>query len=221
LLLLLFSLPLNIVTWALWKGLLAQMWDRLRVSAAGGVQILKRAGETRVPLAEMSPVAAGLYGMAATAFVASFPVVISSGFQPSLRLMETTWAIVFAAGLAAFLWCFLRKWSGIYDLRINPASQTVTLPQTAGRQQPLAIARGEISGVSVQRRVTRNPSGTHFSYVPAVQRNGRLRDRESLKLITWGWSEQRARSFGQWLSRELDVDFKGIEEESAECAAKN
>ena len=35
-----------------------------------------------------------------------------------------------------------------------------------------------------------------------------------MKLVTWGWSETRARAFSQWLSQQLQVEFKGIESEA-------
>ena len=147
--------------------------------------------------------------------------MIVGGFEPSLRLIKTAWAVVLTVGVAVFIWRWVRKWSGIYDLRINQVSQTVTLPQTAGRQQTLSISRREISGVSMQRRVSKSPSGTHFSYLPAVNRNGLPAESRSIKLVTWGWSEEKARAFSQWLSQELDVEFKGVEEEISGCPAKS
>jgi hypothetical protein len=220
LLLLLFALPLNVMTAAVWRALISQIQDRYRVQPAGGVRILKQPGETRIPLGETTAVGACCYGMAAAAFLASFPIVITGGFHPLVSAMEAWWEIVLAAGVVAFAWRLFRKWSGIYDLRIDQAAQTVTLPQLAGRPQPLAIARGEIAGVSMQRRVSKNPSGTHFTYLPAVWRAGSSGDRRSLPLVTWGWSEQKARAFGQWLSQELGVEFKGVEEEVTEIALK-
>jgi hypothetical protein len=37
-------------------------------------------------------------------------------------------------------------------------------------------------------------------------------------LVTWGWNEARALAFGQWLSRQLGVDFHGIQEEGISAA---
>jgi hypothetical protein len=221
LLLLLFALPLNVLTSTLWRAMITRLREKFLVRPAGGVRILKQPGVTRVPLGETSAFEAGFYGLAAAAFIAAFPVVIVGGFEPSLRLIKTAWAVVLAAGGAVFVWRMVRKWSGIYDLRIDQASQTVTLPQTAGRQQSLSISRREISGVSMQRRVSKSPSGTHFSYLPALSRNGLPVESRSIKLVTWGWSEEKARAFSQWLSQELGVEFKGVEEETPECAAKS
>jgi hypothetical protein len=38
-------------------------------------------------------------------------------------------------------------------------------------------------------------------------------DRRVAALVTWGWSEARALAFGEWLSRQLDTEFHGIQEE--------
>ncbi len=213
LLLLLFALPLNVLTYTLWSAMITRLREKSRIRPAGGVRILRQPGETRVSLADIPAKAAGFYGSAAAAFIAAFPVVIASGFDPTLRLMKATWAVVLAAGGAVFVWRALRNGSGIYDLRIDQASQTVTLPQTAGRQKPLILARREISGVSMQRRVSKSPSGTHFSYLPALSRSGLDAESQSIKLITLGWSEEKAQAFSQWLSQELGVEFKGVEEE--------
>jgi hypothetical protein len=221
LLLLLFALPMNVLTATLWRAMLVRLRENFRVRPAGGVRIRKQPGETRIPLGDTTAFGAGLYVMAAVAFIAAFPVVIMGGFDPSLRLMKTAWAFVLAAGGAAFVWRAVRNWSGIYDLRIDQNSQTVILPQTAGRQQRLSIARREISGVTLQRRMSNGPSGTHFSFLPALNRNGLEAESRPVKLITWGWSEEKARAFSQWLSQELGVEFKGVEEEEPGCAAKS
>jgi hypothetical protein len=213
LLLLLFALPLNVLTSTLWRAMFIRLRDHFRVQPAGGVRIFKQRGETRVPLGDATSFGEGLYVMAAAAFVAAFPVVIAGGFDPSMRLMEVAWGVVLSAGAAVFVWRLVRNWSGIYDLRIDWNSQTVILPQTAGRGRPFSLPRREISGVFLQRRASTGPSGTQFSYLPALNRNGTGAESRPMKLITWGWSEAKARAFSQWLSHELGVEFKGIEEE--------
>jgi len=221
LLLLLFALVIGVLTSVLWRALLTRLRERSGIRPAGGVRILKLSGMTTVPLGETSAFTAGFYAMAAAAFIAAFPIVIVGGFEPSLRLVQTSWEVVLGAGVPVFMWRVMKKWSGIYDLRIDQASQTVTLPQTAGRRQPVSISRREICGVSMQRRVSKSPSGTHFSYLPALNRDGLQTDSQSIKLISWGWSEEKARAFSQWLSQELGVEFKGVEEEPSDFAAKS
>jgi len=219
LLLLLFALPLNVLTSTLWSAIVARMREKFRVRPAGGLRILREPGETRVSLAETPAIAAGCYGSAATAFIAAFPVVIACGFEPTLPAMEWVWGIVLAVGMAVALWRTARNRTGIYDLRIDQTAQTVTLPQTAGRRKPLTLSHREISGVSMQRRQNKGPSGTRFTYLPALRRVESGMESQPIRLITLGWSEEKAQAFSQWLSQELGVEFKGVEEE--QVAVKN
>lgn len=215
LLLLLFALPLDVGTYILWSMARARWRDNRPPSPTGGVRILKQPGELRISLGETSALEAGLFGLGMATFVLAFPVVIIGGFSPSLRLMETVWAASVAFGIFALLRRAVRNRSGIYDLRVNQASQTVTLPQTTGRKRTLSISQRAIGGVCLQRRSTNSPSGTHFSYLPALSPVVTAAEPPVMPLVSWGWNEEKARAFGQWLSGELGVEFKGIQEEKA------
>jgi hypothetical protein len=214
LLLLLFALPVSVVTFALWMVAVPQMRKKAGAETAGGVRILQRAGETRACLAELTPWAAGGFGLGAAAFVSAFPVVSIGGFLPSLRLMWMVWAWVFGAGFAAFFWSVLGHRAGKYDLRIDPAAQTVILPQTSGRTAPLTVPRREIVAVSVLRRVSQSPVGEHVTYIPALECAAPDAEPRPVKLVTWGWSEARARAFSHWLGDQLQVMDKGIQAET-------
>ena len=220
LLLLLFALPLNVLTGTLWRAMLTRLLEFSTVRPAGGVRILKRSGETRVPLGDTTATGAGFYTMGIAAFIAAFPVVVIGGFDPPMRVMKVSWTVILALGAAAFVWRLLRNWSGIYDLRIEQNSQTIILPRAAGRSENLSISRREISGVSLQRRVSEGPSGVHLSFLPALNQAGGDDPIKSMKLITWGWGEEKARAFSQWLGQELGVEFKGVEDEKPESVAK-
>src|SRR5208337_3194980 len=100
----LFAVPLNIVTFMIWIAALRARRDRKRPAPAGGVRIFQHEGETRVRLAEFSPLAAGFLGLAAAAFAAVIPIVFAAGFAPSLRLMSAVLILVAAAGMGVFLW---------------------------------------------------------------------------------------------------------------------
>lgn len=214
LLLLLFALPIAVFTATLWQAMLTVLRDRFSVGLAGGVRISKRKGQTRVALGETTALGTAFYAMAIAAFFAAFPVVIVGGFDPSMQLIEAVWAWVGVVGVVAFAWRMIKNCSGIYDLRINQMSGEVTLPQTAGRRQHVSILAAEISGISILRRVHRTPSGIHSGYLPALVRH-RSGD-EPMKLIAYGWSEQKAAAFAHWLGLELGVPLKGIEDEKQE-----
>jgi len=75
------------------------------------------------------------------------------------------------------------------------------------------VPRREIVAVAMHRRVFNSPSGQYFSYVPALDRVAPGSEAQSLDLVDWGWKEGKARAFGGWLSRELGVPFKGMDED--------
>jgi hypothetical protein len=210
LLLALFAIPLNVVTFMVWIAALRSRRDRNHLAPAGGVQIFQHEGEMRVRLANFSPLAAGLFGLATTAFAAAIPIVFIVGFEPSLHLMSAILMLVAAAGLVAFLWTAQRQISGRYDLRIQEASQSLLLPPAGGRKEPLRVPRREIVAVSMHRRVSHSPSGQHFSYVPALDCAAPNAEPQFLHLVNWGWTEGKASAFGGWFSQQLGVPFKGM-----------
>jgi hypothetical protein len=215
LLLILFSIPVNVALLMLWSWFASWLRQKWRVPAAGGVRIWRQGGKIRVRLAWLSAAAAGFYALGGAAIAATFPVVAINGLAPSLTAMETTGAAVLAAAAAVFCWTALRNASGKFDLLIDGQSQALTLPQTAGRRQSMTLPRGEIAGVCVQRRVSRLSSGSFYSYLPALDRReaGAGLRREALSAC--GWTEEKAKAFSQWLAGQLGLEFKGIEEEEA------
>jgi hypothetical protein len=211
LLLPLFATPLNVVTWALWVPILQTRRMRQRADFAGGVRILKSANETRAQLAAFSPGAVALGALAASSFVLAFPVVSIGGFQPGMALMLVVWALVFAAMVAAGSWRFAKLSAGNYDLRIDETSKVVTVPPSGERKAEFAIALNKIEAVSVRRRTTKTPSGDYFSYSPVIDCIEEDSALPQVNLISWGWTEAKANSFGLWLSEQLGVEFRGIQ----------
>ncbi len=218
LLLALFAIPLNVITVMVWISAIRARRDANRTAPAGGVQIFQHEGETSVRLADFSPLAAGLFGLAAAAFAAVFPLVFAAGFAPSLRLMFAVLIVVGAAGVAAFLWMARRHHSGRYDLRIQEASQSLLLPPAGGRKEPLSVPRSEIVAVSMHRRISHSPSGQHFSYVPTLECAPTNSESHVLDLVSWGWTEGKASAFADWLSQQLGVPFRGIEAETQDAS---
>jgi hypothetical protein len=213
LLLALFAIPFNVVTFALWVAVIRAKFASRNLAPAGGVRILRQPGETRVRLAEFSPGAAGFFGVAAVGSAAAMLVVSTHGFAPSPGLVSAAFLAVAVAGVAASLWTAQRHRSGRHDLRIIGASQTLVLPPADGRKEPLLVPRDEIVAVSVHRRVSHNASGEYFSYVPALDRAALSAQTQSLHLVNWGWTEGKARAFAGWLSQQLGVRFNGLTQE--------
>jgi hypothetical protein len=220
LLLILFSIPVNVALIMLWNWIGSWLREKWRVPEAGGVRIWRQDGKIRVRLAWLSATAAGVYALGGAAFAATFPVVAINGLAPSLAAMEGTGTAVLAVAAAVFGWKALRNASGNYDLLIDERSHALTLPQTAGRRQSITLPRGEIAGVCMQRRVSRLSSGSFYSYLPALDRweGGAGLRREALSPC--GWTEEKAKAFSQWLAGQLGLEFKGIEEEDVRPQAQ-
>jgi hypothetical protein len=211
LLLALFAVPFNVVTFALWVAVIRAKFSKGRRAPAGGVMIFQQMGETRARLTEFSPGAAGFIGLAIAGSAAAMLVVTTQGFAPSPGLVSAVFLAVTAASVAAYSWMARRQRSGLYDLRIHDTAQTLVLPLADGRKEPLIIPRSEIVAISMHRRVSRNASGQHFSYVPAVERAALNAQPQSLNLVNWGWNEGKARAFAGWLSQQLGVEFRAVD----------
>jgi hypothetical protein len=214
LLMILFSVPVNVAVIMLWIWIASWLREKWRMPEAGGVRIWRRDGKVRVRLAWLSAPTAGFYALGGAAFAATFPVVVMYGLAPGMAAMENTWALVLTAAAAVFCWKALRNGSGRFDLLIDEESQTLTLPQTAGRRQSITFLRGQVAGVCVQRRVSRLSSGSFYSYLPALdcREPGAGLRREALSPC--GWTEEKARAFSQWLAGQLGLEFEGVEEEN-------
>ncbi len=207
----LFGIPLNVLTFAIWIGVFRAGRDPGRLAPAGGVRILQQASETRARLAEFSPWAAGFFGLAVAAFAAVMLAVFAAGFAPSLSLMSSVLVLAAATAVAAFVWTAQRHRSGRHDLRIDEAAQTLILPPADGRTEPLTVPLREMVAVGLHRRVSHSPSGRFTSYVPALERSQANGEPQQLLLVNWGWTEGKARAFSAWLSQQLGIPFKGTD----------
>jgi hypothetical protein len=213
-LLFLFSIPVNVALLILWNWIIGRLREDWRVPTAGGVPFRRQNGKIRIWMGGISAATAALYGLGGAAFAAAFPTVALGGMDPGLVSMEYVLAAVVAVSVVAFFWALAGNASGKYDLLIDEKTRTLTLPRTCGRTQPITVERGELAGVCVQRRVSRLASGSYYSYLPALRRNDSVGSRPEL-LSPWGWTEQRALAFAEWLGQQTELEFKGVEEESA------
>ena len=177
------------------------------------MRIWREQGKIRVRLAWLSAPVAGIYGLGGAAFAATFPVVALNGLSPGIKAMEGVWLAVLAAAAAVFCWTAFRNGSGRYDLLIDEQSKALTLPQTGGRRRRITFPRSEVAGVCLQRRVSQLSSGSFHSFLPALDRREAGAGPRREALSPCGWTEEKARAFGQWLAGQLGLEFRGIEEE--------
>lgn len=205
-LLMLVATPFNIVALAVWSALLGAR----RKQGAGnfaGVKVMRGERRVVVRFVVMSPLEAGLYGLGAAAMLEATVVILKWGFTESIPLMAGSWAVALAVGGACAFWKQVKNKSGACDLVIDPEQLTLPLLEGA-RGRPMA--RAALAAVTALRRVSKTRSGTHYSYVPAlVSAEGR-----AAPLVRWGWSEEKALAFGQWLAGELGVHFQGLRDEA-------
>jgi hypothetical protein len=218
LLLLLEATPFNVATVAVWSAFLRYRRKNRPSAEAGGIKIFRHDHQIHIRLSEMSALEDGLYGLGVAAAMAASTIILVWGFDESMRLMGAVWAVALVLAAAAGIWKYVNINSGRFDLRLDLAAKTLTLPQTAGRSGPLTIPRGNLMGVTVQRRASSIPSGHHYSYLPALALAAPEPQRRIAALVTWGWSEGRALAFGEWLSHQLEAEFQGIQDEEISVA---
>jgi Protein of unknown function (DUF3592) len=214
----LYATPMNVVLLFLWRWVLARFQDKRRVPVAGGVKVRRHKGCIRLRVDGISAWEAGLYALGIAAFLITFPLVMLGGFAPDVQMLVLAWVLVLAVSMAAFCWKGIQNASGLYDVWIDENSRTVTLPQTCGRTQRATYTREEIAGIALLSRSSRLTSGNYYSYLPTVIRLDAARRPHRERLTAWGWSEERALGFSQWLCQQLAWDFKGVEEEHPEAA---
>lgn len=214
LMMILFAIPANVALLTLWRWIMGRLGEDWRVPRAGGVRIRRQNGSIRVRVGGVGAGTAALWGLGGSAFAAAFPVVMFAGTEPGLAEMEYVLGTVAVVGLVACFWAALRNASGKYDLVIDEKTRSVTLPQTCGRTTLISVEKDALAGVCVQRRVSRLTSGSYYSYLPALQCADPIGSRYEA-LSPWGWTEQRARAFSEWLGQQIGLEFKGVQEEPA------
>jgi hypothetical protein len=216
LLLLMLSVPINVVLLMLWPLAVSRAKDRWGQRGAGGAKVMKRRGKVCVRLADTSALAAGLCAGGAAAFLCVLPLVISQGFDPPVKLMETVWVGVIGIGVLAAVWMGLLNFSGRYDLCLDEVARTVSLPATRPRAELTTIPQGAVTAILVQRRVIESFSGSYRSFLPSLRWTEGGGANRTLPLVRWGWTEARATAFAQWLSVRMGIPFTGAEEEASE-----
>jgi len=214
LLLILMATPITIGTGGFWFAFLDHRRRRDPPADQKRFEILQNANQIRVRLADTSAIAVGLFGFALACALAVSIVIFICGLEESIPLVASLWAFSGAAGLACAAWQDSRNRSGRFDLCFDERGGDLILPLTGGRRAPVILPRRELLGVAISRRVSKMPSGNHFSYVPTLT----LAGGGTAALVNFGWTQRRAVAFGQWLSDLLHAEFQGVSDEAASTA---
>jgi hypothetical protein len=201
LMLALFLTPFHAVMLGLWVGSGAWLRERLFRPVAGGVRIIRDGMATRVRLPSFPAVGWGLVATGGLGFVSMFVVGISTGMQPSLGYVTCSIGVVYLGGLAVYLWQRQKINSGIDDLVINKAANTLELPPTQGRKQRATVNRADVEHLTVETVVhTSSKGGISYTYQPTLI----LRQANPQKLA--GWSDKvKADDFAAWLREQLGL----------------
>jgi hypothetical protein len=201
-----FMTPFNAVMLAFWVGSAMAIRNWGRPPVAGGVQFWDDGYQLRVRLPRYAAWVAGLLWLAVPSFALTFIVGFSSGFHPSLELMEVVWSLLLIVALTAYLRVKLRLVSGRADLVVDDLNGAVTLPLTFGRKEPRALTADQLRSLLVDDVARRGSKGsTSHTYVPTLfwqERNG-VEHRE--KLGEWT-NQARAESFATWLRERLKLN---------------
>jgi hypothetical protein len=191
--------PFNVVMVWLWCMPLVYWFfggnvlSRLRF----GVCILEEGETVRVRLPTAPPAAVGMGILLGGSIVAVFPAVCA-GLPPSLTLMGVLWSLVLGCAGLAYLRQARRVASGEADLIIDHREQTLTLPQTFGRQEAVVVRLADLLAIQVAVVEKKDSDGRTTLYVPTLHwRDASGGSNEGI-LAEWS-DEQLANQLAAWI----------------------
>jgi hypothetical protein len=133
-----------------------------------------------------------------------FVVGFGSGFEPSIRLLEATWAVILAATGAVYVWLALPVWAGRKDLLIDPFARRATLPATFGRAEPVSVRFQDVSAAGVEEKVVKSDESETRNYLPTVHYRDDRGEPRAATLVKWT-DRERANAFAKWLRERVGV----------------
>jgi Protein of unknown function (DUF3592) len=203
LILVLFSMPFNMVMLGMWTWLGGWLRERVFRLVAGGVRIITEGPRTRIRLPEYAAMVWGMVAIGGVSFVSIFILGFASGFHPSLPAACVVLFVVAAAGAGAY-W---RQWriihSGDDDLILDEGAQTIALPETCGRKNRVTSAIGEIENLTLEVIAHQgSKGGVSYTYTPTLWLRNRAAGGQ--KLADWS-DKMKAEAFTDWLRQRLGL----------------
>jgi hypothetical protein len=198
---LLFLTPFNMLTLGLWFSLVGWLRERWFKPLAGGVKIITDGRLTRLRLPQKVAVRWALTTTGALGFAALFVFTGSANVPVSTVL--TAIGVVYLAGAAVWGFFQLRAQTGIYDLIIDEAGHTLSLPATYDREERLSVNVGNIREIHVAKEEHRgSKGGVSYTYAPTLlMSQAGIADQ---KLADWS-DPLKAEDFARWLAQKLSL----------------
>jgi hypothetical protein len=120
-------------------------WSKLYT----GVRRIEAAGEVRVRIPGTAPAAAGLLALIILPIPVALGVGLSAGVPTKLETAAGAWLVVLATFFVVYIRYTRRAASGKYDLVIDDADKTLTLPQELTGSETVVIRREDLQEVAL------------------------------------------------------------------------
>ncbi|MBS0260621.1 MAG: DUF3592 domain-containing protein [Planctomycetes bacterium] len=191
-----FMTPFNMVMLGLWAGL----WMRVRHPATGGYKLRDDGCEQRLAVAGWSPVHAAGLVIAFGSFAAIFLIGFPTHMDPSLPVALGGWVAVLCGAAMAGIWTARRFDESMRDLVISRFNETLTLPVSGPRREPLTVPWSDVASVTVDSvRDTKNRS--YFPVVMIQRPDGSL----TREIVAEKASQWSANTLAAWLRAQIGV----------------
>jgi hypothetical protein len=194
---LLFLTPFNVVMLGLWWFVGPQVWHWWHGTTPPVAPSFRDGGATRMRVPYAPPVASALITAGFCAFVAIFIIGFSTGFQPSVETMLTTWAIVLGLAVAAGVNTWRQEQQGAFDVVIR--ERFVDLPAMYGRTKRRTLDRSTISAVAIEKTESEDSEKSTTYDVRLARRDG---GHETV--VTW-YDAASAERLAGWLREKLGL----------------
>jgi hypothetical protein len=196
-----FMTPFNAVMlagWVIgWKSLFASSESARRM---GGFRMFEEPRTVRLRLAPISPLAAAVCTAAGAAFVLIFLIALTFGFE-SRYGAAAGWAIIIGLSTIVYRRMRQRASDGWYDVVIDEARLTLTLPPSLKRAEVGELKFDELAAVDVVKTAGRGDNSD--SYRPTLRWN---RGGEQSVVLAKMSSRDAVETMAKWLRQRLYLD---------------
>ncbi len=195
--------PFVALTVGLWLFVALGIKNLQKDRPAGGAKVIENETMTIARLNRFPACFMALRALGVSSFVVAYAIGSVAGMNPPSTLVVSAWLLILSIVLGSYFWQRKLILSGRYDVALDCAGATLTLPKTLGRKEVVRIPLDSIEAVRVEM-IDRTPEDdasftVNYVWVPTLQ----LKDGEEPKQVS-DWRERdRAISFAKWLGGKL------------------